>query len=595
MERPLILYFGSFNPVHAGHIAVAEAALRHFGGEADLWFMLSARNPFKTEAEMWPDEKRWALLQAALTGRAGMRACDWELHLPRPSYTVHTLEAVRAREGMARPLYLLMGEDNLPRFTQWRAYETILTWCRVLVYPRAGAAEAGSTAPTATTELTAGAEAAGTEAVPQLPVSLAAYADRFILLRGVLYPQSSTAIRAQAAAGPTVPAALAPTVAAFRDCGSSPRLSLQAHCRLAAPTPVVAETAALIGHTPADWAQCLQWRGEKAQALREAARQVKLATVGPQVYLRGLIEYSNICRKNCYYCGIRAGNPAVARYTVSEAEVLTAVENAYRAGFGSIVLQSGERQDKDFVETIERLLKAAMRLSDGRLGITLSLGEQTLETYRRWREAGATRYLLRIETSNPALYAQLHPADHRFADRLRALEALQAADYQVGSGVMIGLPGQTTADLAADLAFFRDFGIDMVGMGPYIEHHETPLYARRHEIPDLKERYELSLNMLALLRLIMPTVNMAATTAMASLDPQGREAALRIAANVIMPNITPLRYRENYFLYENKLCICESEQDARDRIEALVQAAGGEIRYFEKGDPRHYFIRIKKQ
>lgn len=555
MERPLILYFGSFNPVHAGHIAVAEAALRHFGGEADLWFMLSARNPFKTEAEMWPDERRWALLNQALAGRAGMRACDWELHLPRPSYTVHTLEAVRKREGTARPLFLLMGEDNLPRFTQWRAYETILDWCRVLVYPRVGAAEAGAAEPTAEPR---GTDAAGTEAVPRLPASLSAYADRFILLRGVLYPQSSTAIRAQAATASKIPAT----------------------------------AAALIGHTPADWAQCLQWRGQEAQALREAARQVKLATVGPQVYLRGLIEYSNICRKNCYYCGIRVGNPAVARYTVSEAEVLAAVENAYRAGFGSIVLQSGERQDEAFIQTIERLLKAAMRLSDGRLGITLSLGEQTLETYKRWREAGATRYLLRIETSNPTLYAQLHPADHRFANRLKALEALQAADYQVGSGVMIGLPGQTTADLAADLAFFRDFGIDMVGMGPYIEHHETPLYARRHEIPSLAERYELSLNMLALLRLIMPTVNMAATTAMASLHPQGREAALRVAANVIMPNITPLRYREDYFLYENKLCICESEQDAKDRIEALVQAAGGEIRYFEKGDPQHYFARV---
>ncbi len=552
-SRPLILYFGSFNPVHAGHIAVAEAALRHFGGEADLWFMLSARNPFKTEAEMWPDERRWVLLQAALDGRAAMRACDWELHLPRPSYTVRTLEAVRAREGADRPLFLLMGEDNLPRFTQWRAYETILDWCRVLVYPRAGADEP--------------AEAAR-EAVPQLPASLSAYADRFILLRGVLYPQSSTAIRAQAAA-------------------ADPATPIMSAVPAAAATP-----AALIVPAPADWAQCLQWRGEKAQALREAARQVKLQTVGREVYLRGLIEYSNICRKNCYYCGIRAGNPAVARYTVTEAEVLAAVENAYRAGFGSIVLQSGERQDRDFIETVERLLKAAMRLSDGRLGITLSLGEQTLETYKRWREAGATRYLLRIETSNPTLYAQLHPADHRFADRLKALEALQAADYQVGSGVMIGLPGQTPEDLAADLAFFRDFGIDMVGMGPYIEHHETPLYARRHEIPTLAERYELSLNMLALLRLIMPTVNMAATTAMASLHPRGREEALRVAANVIMPNITPARYRGDYFLYENKLCICESERDAKDRIEALVQAAGGEIRYFEKGDPQHYFERL---
>ena len=519
--RPLILYFGSFNPVHSGHIAVAEAALRHFDGAADLWFMLSARNPFKTEAGMWPDERRWALLNEALAGRAGMRACDMELHLPRPSYTVHTLEWVRAQEGTARPLYLLMGEDNLAKFADWRSFETILDWCRVLVYPRVNAE-------------------------PRLPGALAAYANRFILLRGALLPQNSTAIRGQA----------------------------------------------LIGHTPEDWAMCLQWRGAQAEALREAAREVKLATVGPQVYLRGLIEYSNICRKNCYYCGIRSGNPSVSRYAVAEAEVLAAVENAYRAGFGSIVLQSGERQDAAFIDTIERLLKEIARLSDGQLGVTLSLGEQTLETYSRWRAAGATRYLLRIETSNPALYAQLHPEDHRFDERIKALEALKAADYMVGSGVMIGLPGQTEADLAGDLAFFRDFGIDMVGMGPYIEHRDTPLYARRNEIPTLAERYELSLNMLALLRIIMPTLNMAASTAMASLHPQGREAALRIAANVIMPNITPGRYRENYFLYENKLCICESEQDAKDRIETLVRSAGCELRYFEKGDPKHYYDRV---
>ncbi|MDE6112758.1 MAG: [FeFe] hydrogenase H-cluster radical SAM maturase HydE [Bacteroidales bacterium] len=550
-SRPLILYFGSFNPVHSGHIAVAEAALRHFGGEADLWFMLSARNPFKTEAEMWPDDKRWALLNEALAGRAGMRACDLELHLPRPSYTVHTLERVRAQEGTARPLYLLMGEDNLAKFTDWRSFETILDWCRVLVYPRATADGGGDGADRAV---------GGTEAVPRLPESLTAYAQRFILLRGALLPQNSTYIR-QRAARPQA-AATDPTA-----------------------------TQALIGHTPEDWAKCLQWRGAQAEALREAAREVKLATVGPQVYLRGLIEYSNICRKNCFYCGIRAGNPSVSRYAVTEAEVLTAVENAYRAGFGSIVLQSGERQDAEFIDTIERLLQEITRRTDGRLGITLSLGEQTLETYGRWRAAGATRYLLRIETSNPALYAQLHPADHRFDDRIKALEALKAADYMVGSGVMIGLPGQTEADLAGDLAFFRDFGIDMVGMGPYIEHRETPLYARRNEIPTLAERYELSLNMLALLRLIMPTLNMAATTAMASLHPQGREAALRIAANVIMPNITPGRYRENYFLYENKLCICGSEQDVKDNIEALVRSAGCELRYFEKGDPRHYHDR----
>ena len=571
--KPLILYFGSFNPVHEGHLAVGQAALRHFGDKAEVWFMLSAQNPFKSADELWPEERRWVLLQAALKGHVGMRACDMELHLPRPSYTINTLAQIRKQVGAERPLYLLMGEDNLAKLHTWREFETLIQGCRVMVYPRGnshtGAATADATVfdkPNAEDEFAwtmlrrenvckatghvpTKAEAAGrdgaAERIPTLPDNLKPYAERFILLKGSLFPQSSTAIRLQ-------------------DIGNA---------------------------TPEAWAEALQWRGEKAQTLREAARRVKLQTVGSHIYLRGLIEYSNRCQKNCYYCGIRAENKAVNRYTVSEDEVLQAAEFAYQNGFGSIVLQSGERQDEDFIRSITTLLEKITKMSHGALGITLSLGEQTLDTYRRWKEAGASRYLLRIETSNPALYAQLHPADHRHSVRLKALESLREANYMVGTGVMIGLPGQTPLDLANDLKFFRDHDIDMIGMGPYIEHHDTPLYARKDEVPSLEERYELSLNMLALLRLVMPTVNMAASTAMASLSPKGREEALRIAANVVMPNITPFAYRPNYFLYENKLCIKESLQDTKTAIEAMARAAGGEIRYFEKGDPRHYFER----
>ena len=585
--KPLILYFGSFNPVHEGHLAVGQAALRHFGDKAEVWFMLSAQNPFKSADELWPEEQRWVLLQAALEGKANMRACDMELHLPRPSYTVNTLAQIRKQVGAERPLYLLMGEDNLAKLHTWRDFETLIQGCRVMVYPRGdghtGAATADATVfdkPNAEDEFAwtmlrrenvckatgrvpTKAEAAGrdgaAERIPTLPDNLIPYANRFILLSGVLFPQSSTQIRLQTAAQAT-----------------------ETHA---------AEADLNIGATPEAWAEVLQWRGEKTQALREAARKVKLQTVGSHIYLRGLIEYSNRCQKNCYYCGIRAENRAVNRYTVSEDEVLRAAEFAYQNGFGSIVLQSGERQDEDFIRSITHLLEKITKMSHGSLGITLSLGEQSLDTYRRWKEAGASRYLLRIETSNPALYAQLHPADHRHSVRLKALESLREANYMVGTGVMIGLPGQTPLDLANDLKFFRDHDIDMIGMGPYIEHHDTPLYARKDEVPSLEERYELSLNMLALLRLVMPTVNMAASTAMASLSPKGREEALRIAANVVMPNITPFAYRPNYFLYENKLCIKESLQDTKAAIEALAKAAGGEIRYFEKGDPKHYFER----
>lgn len=565
--KPLILYFGSFNPVHEGHLAVGQAALRYFGDKAEVWFMLSAQNPFKSADELWPEEQRWVLLQAALKGHVGMRACDMELHLPRPSYTINTLAQIRKQVGVERPLYLLMGEDNLAKLRTWREFETLIQWCRVMVYPR-GNGHTGAATADATGRVPTKAEAVGREGaaerIPTLPDNLIPYANQFILLSGVLFPQSSTQIRLQTAA--------------------------QATGTHAAETHA-AEADLNIGATPEAWAEALQWRGEKAKALREAARRVKLQTVGSHIYLRGLIEYSNRCQKNCYYCGIRAENHVVNRYTVSEDEVLQAAEFAYQNGFGSIVLQSGERQDGDFIRSITHLLEKITKMSHGALGITLSLGEQTLDTYRRWKEAGASRYLLRIETSNPALYAQLHPADHRHSVRLKALESLREADYMVGTGVMIGLPGQTPLDLANDLKFFRDHDIDMIGMGPYIEHHDTPLYARKDEVPSLEERYELSLNMLALLRLVMPTVNMAASTAMASLSPKGREEALRIAANVVMPNITPFAYRPNYFLYENKLCIKESLQDTKTAIEALAKAAGGEIRYFEKGDPRHYFER----
>lgn len=336
-----------------------------------------------------------------------------------------------------------------------------------------------------------------------------------------------------------------------------------------------------------DVVQLLSLRGEQAQALRQEARKVRLREVSNKVYLRGLIELSNICTKDCLYCGIRKSNTCVNRYTLTPEEVLQAADFAYRQGFGSIVLQSGERRDEAFTNLIEHLVREIMRQSDGKLGITLSLGEQSEDTYRRWREAGALRYLLRIETSDPVLYARLHPADHRFEERLACLRCLRDTGYYVGSGIMIGLPFQSTEQVARDLLFLRDFGVDMVGMGPYLEHEQTPLWEHRHLLLGKEERYELNLNALAVLRLLMPHINIAATTAMGTLNPNGRRDALHTVANVLMPNITPTSHRKDYTLYENKICIHDAAQDSLQNVRKTIEEAECSLSFFEQGNPLH--------
>lgn len=329
---------------------------------------------------------------------------------------------------------------------------------------------------------------------------------------------------------------------------------------------------------------------DETRLLFEKSAAVKKECVGNKVYLRGLIEYSNYCTKNCFYCGIRAGNSRYVRYQMTDDEVLEAAKYANENRFASMVIQSGERSDRKFIDDIERLLKEIQRLSEGKLHITLSLGEQTKETYKRWFEAGAHRYLLRIEVSNPELYKKIHPDDknHDYNKRLTSLKTLRDLGYQVGTGVMIGLPFQTPGDLADDLIFFRDFDVDMVGMGPYIEHADTPLFQYRNELAPLMERFRLSMKMVAILRILMKDINIAATTAMQTIDPQGREKALKVGANVIMPNLTPVKYRQNYLLYENKPCIDEEADDCKVCLEAKIFMAGDQIAYGEWGDSKHF-------
>lgn len=298
----------------------------------------------------------------------------------------------------------------------------------------------------------------------------------------------------------------------------------------------------------------LQCNEEEAPLLYRRAAAVRDRYVGNHVYLRGLIEYSNICGKNCLYCGVRSDNVKIERYTMSREEVLEAAMTAYKLNLGSIAIQSGENSSNSIVETVEELVRSIRKMTDNRLGITLSLGEQSRETYQRWFDAGAHRYLLRIEASSEALYRRVHPDDdmHRYHRRLECLKAIQETGYQTGTGVMVGLPNQTMSDLADDLVFMRDFDIDMCGMGPFIEHSDTPLGSRGTDNLFLNERFNLTLRMIAVLRIIMKDINIVASTAMQTIDPAGREKAISCGANVVMPNLTPARYRSGYLIYEGK-------------------------------------------
>jgi biotin synthase len=334
---------------------------------------------------------------------------------------------------------------------------------------------------------------------------------------------------------------------------------------------------------------------EQRKLIFAKSAEIKDKYVGNKVYYRGLIEFSNLCGKNCYYCGIRAGNTKAHRYEVTKDEIFEAARYAYDNKFGSIVIQAGERSDKTFVKNITSIVEEIKNFSKGELGITLSLGEQSKETYKEWFDAGAHRYLLRIEVSNPELYKKYHPDDkkHDYNKRIESLFALRETGYQVGTGVMIGLPFQTLDDLADDLIFFREYDIDMVGMGPYIEHEDTPMIQYKNDLLPKIDRFYLSLKMVAILRIMMKDINIAATTAMQAIDPMGREKAIKVGANIIMPNLTPTKYREDYLLYEDKPCTDEDADECKRCLEARIHMAGGQIGYGEWGDSKHFKKRKK--
>jgi biotin synthase len=322
--------------------------------------------------------------------------------------------------------------------------------------------------------------------------------------------------------------------------------------------------------------------------LFKAAYSLKERYIGRRVSIRGLIEWSNICNKNCFYCGIRSGNKKIERFRLSKEEILSTAEFIHSAGYGSLVLQGGELEspvNTDFISSV--LSEIKLRWGNG-LGVTLSLGEQEESVYQKWRNAGAHRYLLRIESSNPEIYKKLHPLGHSFERRVECLHTLKRLGYQLGTGVMIGLPGQTLLDLAHDIEFFAKVDADMIGMGPYIPHADTPL---GENIPITAEYMQqqllLGLKMIAVTRLYLHDVNIASTTALQALAPDGRERGLLAGANVIMPNATAVGYRAGYQLYANKPNLDENAEETMAALEASVKSIGETLRLNELGDSPH--------
>jgi len=274
---------------------------------------------------------------------------------------------------------------------------------------------------------------------------------------------------------------------------------------------------------------------------------------------------------------------------MTKEEIMAAAIYCHESGFGSMVLQSGERQGAAFIDFVEETL-ILIKERFPKLEITLGVGEQSAATYKRFFKAGASRYLLRIETSSPDLFAKIHPGDQLFASRLLALRHLKEIGYQVGSGVMIGLPGQTIEMLADDLLFLKELDVDMVGMGPYVPSALTPMAA--HAVSSKEERLSLSCLMIAALRLLMPDINIVAATALDAVQSNGRETALLFGANVVMPQVTAGKFRTGYQLYDNKPCLYEDPMCCRACLTQKIFAAGRMPGFNKSGTSQHFLKRF---
>ena len=300
-----------------------------------------------------------------------------------------------------------------------------------------------------------------------------------------------------------------------------------------------------------------------------AADKVRREHYGTDVYVRGLIEFTNYCKNDCYYCGIRHGNKKAVRYRLSREDIMECCREGYALGFRTFVLQGGE--DPYYTDDIMCEIISSIRKEYPDCAITLSVGEKSRETYEKYFAAGANRYLLRHETADKEHYAMLHPNSMSLENRKRCLFDLKEIGFQVGSGFMVGSPYQTAENLLADLRFLQELMPDMIGIGPYLTHEQTPFADKENG------SMELTLRLIAVLRLMFPYALLPSTTALGTIHPKGRELGLKAGGNVVMPNLSPVNVRKLYELYENKICTGEEAAQCRGCLEKRVENAGYKI------------------
>ena len=308
---------------------------------------------------------------------------------------------------------------------------------------------------------------------------------------------------------------------------------------------------------------------EAADYIAQKAQAVRIKIYGKDVYIRGLIEVSNICKNNCLYCGIRNANKECSRYRLDEQDILACCKEGYELGFRTFVLQGGE--DPYFTdEVLCRILRQIKTLYPD-CAVTLSLGERSKESYKALYDAGADRYLLRHETADKEHYQKLHPAEMSFENRMQCLKNLKEIGYQTGCGFMVGSPYQTAENLAKDLKFVEEFSPEMCGIGPFISHKATP-FCR-----EPSGSFEMTLYLLSILRLIKPNLLLPATTALGTINPKGREMGILAGANVVMPNLSPVSVRKKYELYDNKICTGEEAAQCKLCLSRRMESIGYKI------------------
>ena len=308
---------------------------------------------------------------------------------------------------------------------------------------------------------------------------------------------------------------------------------------------------------------------ETTEYLASKAREVREAVYGKEVYLRGLIEFTNYCKNDCLYCGIRRSNKNAERYRLTEEQILNCCEVGYKLGFRTFVLQGGE--DAYFSDEVLIPLIKEIKEKYPDCALTLSVGEREKDSYQKLFDAGADRYLLRHETADKEHYESLHPAELSFDHRMQCLWNLKEIGYQVGCGMMIGSPNQTVKHLIKDLRFLQDFKPEMVGIGPFIPHHDTPFADRETGSVDI------TLKLLSIIRIMLPEVLLPATTALGTADGLGREKGILAGANVVMPNLSPTDVRGKYLLYDNKICTGDEAAECIRCMTLRVQKVGYEV------------------